>query len=305
MRTSDNPVNPVASSVHASQPRPERRKQRRTRLSLLVRLGPANTKDGDFDQVLETLNSSRSGFYFTTTSKGFYQRMPLRLVFPYTTAYDPVPASEDYGEVVRLDKLSDGQMGIAVQIRGSSPVEQRVFEMARNEHRIPETGERRITERQPFSGMASVVDSHSGTRVQARCSDLNGAGCYLDTINPFPDGARVHLQLTCGEEVFETAARVAFSQVGMGMGLVFCEPTLDQEMVVFRWLNGGLPQAVPSPEQPDVPLAPESQDAALALRLIRLLRSKGMLTEADVSVLLSRHRVTDDELACRPCNDRL
>ena len=305
MTKRDNQAHPYASAVHLSQSRPERRKLRRARLSLLVRLGPANSKDGNFDQVLETLNSTRRGFYFTTNSKSFYRRMPLRVVFPYAATYDPVPASEDYGEVVRLDTLPDGQLGVAVQIRGKSPVEQPIFETAPKEHRIPETGERRITERQPFSAMALVVDSSSGARLQARCSDLNGAGCYLDTINPFPDGTRVQLQLTCGDEVFETAARVAFSQVGMGMGLVFSEPSFDQELVVLRWLNGGLPQPIPSPEQPAAARAPESQETTLALRLIRLLRSKGMLTEADVSVLLSKHRVTDDELACRPCNDRL
>jgi len=77
----------------------------------------------------------------------------------------------------------------------------------------------------------------------------------------------------------------------------------------MQWLDGGTGEAEPGPIQGShktaAPEAPALTDQALALRLIHLLRSKGNLREADVSILLSKYLATDDEVASRPCSDRL
>lgn len=289
-----------------SKKRLERRKQRRACVSLPVRLSSANIKDKQFDQVLETVNSCREGLYFTTASNRFYERMQLRIVFPYTSSHDAVPASESYGEVLRLDRLPDGRLGIAVMLQKGPSVKQRVVGKA-PAGLVRGAGERRATTRQPFSAEAMLVDNQSAARMQGRCSDLSVAGCYIDTINPFPEGLAVRLRLSCGQGNFETDANVCFSHNGMGMGLVFCELTPDQEMSLVEWLeNGGEPESpVSKPPVVSEPLNLSSMTDSLAMRLIRLLRAKGSISEAEVSALISVYPVSDEELTSRPCSDRL
>ena len=276
-------------SARVSQSRPERRQQRRARVGLPVRLRPADLNCGDFDQVLATLNSCRNGLYFKTVREHFYEGQRLRIVFPYNSAHDSVSASEAYGVVVRLDRLPDGQLGVAV----------RMGELA---HR--NAGERRDTARRPFSAAAVMVEKHSGTRLQARCSDLSITGCYVDTINPLPEKARVQLRLSSGQDTFETAAQVCFSHTGMGMGLAFNDVAPKQKSILVKWLNGGAVEPIRVAQQPAISESAPSPDRALALRLIRLLRSKNILMDADVLALLS-DRVSDEEATCRPCLDRL
>ena len=78
-------------------------------------------------------------------------------------------------------------------------------------------------------------------------------GCYVDMTNPFPSGTRVQLRLSRGQQNFETAAQVCFSQIGLGMGLVFYGLTLEQKSGVLEieWLNGGEAEPFPVAEQPD------------------------------------------------------
>jgi hypothetical protein len=298
-------TDPATPPRHAPQNRPERRKQRRARVTLPVRVGSAELKGGDFDDVRATLNSSRNGIYFKTANKRFYERMRLHVVFPYSSEHDSVQAEEKDGEIVRIDRLPGDLLGIAVQFGGLTLAERPVVETTPNSP-IQRTVERRVPARYAFSTGAVVVESRSKARMQARCSDLSVAGCYVDTLNPFPVGARVQLRLSCGQKSLETAARVCSSHMGMGMGLAFWELTPEQELVLGEWLGGsGSAEPIQAAGQPATPKASDSPDRTLALRLIRLLRSKGALSQADVAVLLSDHLASDEELACRPLADRL
>src|SRR5579862_8597739 len=82
-------------------------------------------------------------------------------------------------------------------------------------------GERRRHVRYSFTATALALELKSDTRIEARTSHLSSAGCYLDTMVPFPVGSRVQLRISHDGRAFECEARVAFSQVGMGMGLAF------------------------------------------------------------------------------------
>lgn len=299
---------PASPTANAPQEQPERRQHRRTRLSLPVRLRTADIDDGSFDQVLRTMNSSRSGIYLSVPKAKFHQQMRLRIVFPYTSEHDAIPASEVYGQIVRVDQLTNGRLGIAVALKGSEHPGYSAGTASNSNFREPGK-ERRVATRSSFSGTATIYDVQSGARTQGRCPDLSISGCYVDTINPFSEKAKVQLRLTLGKQTFETEARVAFRHVNFGMGLVFCDLTPEQELTLMQWLDVAEAESgsetAQDGQKPAAPAASAAKDKALTLRLIHLLRSKGNLRDAEVSILLSNYLASDEEVNDRPCADRL
>jgi hypothetical protein len=90
----------------------ERRASRRTKLArkALIRTSqpPYN------EEVQPTSNFSRSSVYFVTPSKQYHVGMRVSVI-PGYVPNDPCN-STSFGEVVRIDKLADGKLGIAVRI---------------------------------------------------------------------------------------------------------------------------------------------------------------------------------------------
>jgi hypothetical protein len=288
--------------------REERRKRMRTRMALAARLRSTDPREGSLKQVVRTLNSSRDGIYFSVPRLDFSEQMRLRIVFPFNSEHDSMSTLEEFGQIVRVDQLPNGDLGVAIALLGTQAKE---FSSAKSKsgRRLDESKERRATIRQSFSATATLSEAESGARMTARCSDLSLAGCYVDTINPFTEKSTVQLRLTVGKNSFESQARVVFRQVNFGMGLVFCDLTPDQELLLMQWLASNEedadPDLVQSVQRPSLSEAPGLTDRALALRLIHLLRSKGNLRESEVSILLSRHLASDEEVGNRPCSDRL
>jgi hypothetical protein len=66
---------------------------------------------------------------------------------------------------------------------------------------------------------------------------LSLGGCYLDTINPLPEGTSVRVRITKGEKTFEALALVRYALPGMGMGIAFTEVHPDQQRVLKGWLD--------------------------------------------------------------------
>ncbi len=94
----------------------ERRQWRRSKLGLPLRARPSDPeKDDHFEDVRLTLNASRNGFYFATWSQSYYQGMRLFVTFPYSSSVG-LADSEYIGQVVRVGRLSDGRLGVAVQL---------------------------------------------------------------------------------------------------------------------------------------------------------------------------------------------
>lgn len=85
---------------------------------------------------------------------------------------------------------------------------------------------------------AEVTELGSGsrTKLSARTSELGLGGCYVDTLNPFPDGTPVHVRILRDHGVFETNARVAYTDHRYGMGIAFADTTPDQRSVLENWL---------------------------------------------------------------------
>jgi PilZ domain len=95
---------------------------------------------------------------------------------------------------------------------------------------------RRAVRRCAFVASAEVTDTRSGTRLLARISEVGLGGCYVDALNPFPEGTLVHLRILRDEGVFETNARVAYCDPNFGMGLAFTEITPNQKSLLESWL---------------------------------------------------------------------
>ena len=66
------------------------------------------------EEVCMTLNVSRNGLYFTTTTGHYFPGMNV-IVTPNFRPDDPM-GQEYMGDVVRLERLEDGKWGVAIRI---------------------------------------------------------------------------------------------------------------------------------------------------------------------------------------------
>jgi hypothetical protein len=105
--------------------------------------------------------------------------------------------------------------------------------------------ERRRAPRFPFVAAAEVLEHNSGSRMKTRISDLSLSGCYVDTINPLPNGTPVQLKIFARSQTFEARATVVYSHANLGMGLRFGEVQPNSQSVLQNWL----PAVVPEPQK--------------------------------------------------------
>ncbi len=66
---------------------------------------------------------------------------------------------------------------------------------------------RRAVKRCPFVASAEVIELGSGTKLSARTSEIGLGGCYIDALNPFPDGTLVSLRILRDQGVFEAKGK--------------------------------------------------------------------------------------------------
>jgi hypothetical protein len=97
-------------------------------------------------------------------------------------------------------------------------------------------GERREVPRYLFIANAEETDMDSGTRLAARVSEMSLKGCYLDTLNPFPQGTRIKVRITHENASFTALGRVIYQHPNMGMGIVFTAVEPAQLEVLKKWL---------------------------------------------------------------------
>lgn len=151
--------------------------------------------------------------------------------------------------------------------------------------------DRRQHERHAFSATAEVVEMVSGARLSTRAADLNQAGCYLDSLNPLPIGSNVRVRIRWGGAELMCTAVVQNSQPGMGMGVAFTDLDDARKALIQSWIerlgSPAIADSLPSPLSKNAkPAPPPEQEDALAIRLIELLRVKGLLSSNDVASLL-------------------
>jgi hypothetical protein len=289
-------VSAVTPTQSASLPqtRAERRQMRRAGVSLQVRIRSADFNDGNFDEVRVTQNASRKAIYFFTKLDRYYRGMRVRVTSPY----EPEACAanlEQVGEVARVHRR-EGGYGVAIallshaQPAGTQPDGPKsVASSASVQGTAMATtaaSERRCATRSPFIAPVEMVEMRTGSRIQARTSDLSAQGCYVDTLNPLPVGAAVRLQIHRTGLILDVLATVSSRHIGSGMGLVFGELTAVQRAVIENWLGElSLPRTVfekPFPRADE----PSSSNADCAVRLVQILVRKGVLSQSEATEIL-------------------
>lgn len=97
--------------------------------------------------------------------------------------------------------------------------------------------------RYPFIASAELLEENSGSRMSTRISDLSLGGCYVDTVNPLPDGTLVRLKIFTQTHSFEAPATVVYSHTHLGMGMKFGDVQPKHEEVLRLWLPDAAEQA--------------------------------------------------------------
>ena len=232
--------NPEVSTITLT-PTQERRQSRRARISLCMRVRSADFGDGQLEQVVQTTNASRQGFYFNTTLQCYHAGMRLRIIVPYHE-HVGATASEEMAEVIRVDQKS-GRYGIAVARAASLEARRAVPEIQALSVPIevaPERpvafSERRVQQRAPFIATVAMTDMETGTVTRARTSDLSMCGCYIDTLNPLPLGAVVQLSIQKANEELKVQASVCTALQSSGMGVAFEALSAGQREIIKNWL---------------------------------------------------------------------
>jgi hypothetical protein len=157
--------------------------------------------------------------------------------------------------------------------------------------------ERRATKRVQLVASAEAIDLGTGTRLSGRVSDISLAGCYMDVMSPFGEGTNIGLRIKYNGQSVDLKGVVRFSHGSLGMGIGFSSLAPPQLETLGSWigeLTGERPKPVQMPKF-EV-MTEETREARSAERgekspleqLVDLLVKKGILTNAEVSDLLSK-----------------
>jgi hypothetical protein len=84
---------------------------------------------------------------------------------------------------------------------------------------------------------AEVVELPTGAKLSARTLDISRTGCYIDTLNPIPQGSEVRVRITHHEDIFVASARVVYMSYGLGMGIAFGKVEDEQLARLDRWFS--------------------------------------------------------------------
>ncbi len=97
---------------------PNRRRNRRLKIGQPLKVRPSDPHAEVFEELGTTKNVSREGIYFLSQRSSYKEGMRLFVTLPYHSPVDP--SDHEYiGQVIRVELLSDGQHGIAVQLLSS------------------------------------------------------------------------------------------------------------------------------------------------------------------------------------------
>lgn len=152
--------------------------------------------------------------------------------------------------------------------------------------------ERRTSDRQLFAATAEVIEEVTGARFSTRTMDLGPGGCFIDTTNPLPVGSRVHVKISKGKNEFKTNGTVVYSQCGMGMGIAFLELSEKHQEELRACLGSAVSEKplsvdhAPNPQGVKLLEVADSKSLRAVTRLVRLLVTKGILTESEASSVL-------------------
>ncbi len=104
-----------AGDALRNEPPADRRKRRRALISAPVRVRGINVTDAVVDEISTTIDVSRAGILFLSTSPNYARGMEVAVMFPYSSAPAALHA-EQQGRIVRALGTSDGRYAVAVAL---------------------------------------------------------------------------------------------------------------------------------------------------------------------------------------------
>jgi c-di-GMP-binding flagellar brake protein YcgR len=96
--------------------------------------------------------------------------------------------------------------------------------------------ERRRAPRYPIIADAEVTEIASETKLSARTSDLSAGGCFLDMLNPSPEGTEIAVRISRADSTFTARGKVVFVFPDTGIGVMFTTVPASQQAVLEKWL---------------------------------------------------------------------
>lgn len=97
--------------------------------------------------------------------------------------------------------------------------------------------ERRRAPRYQFVADVELLETGSGAKSRAKTGDLSLGGCFLDTLNPSPEGTEILVTISRAERRFTALGQVVFAFPRLGMGVVFTHVDSDQLSILEEWLT--------------------------------------------------------------------
>ncbi|HVB87426.1 MAG TPA: PilZ domain-containing protein [Candidatus Dormibacteraeota bacterium] len=102
------------AKAHYADPPHDARGRKRLKVTLPVHLRPFDARYADIEDVGQVIDFTRDGLYFRTAMPHYFLGMRLIVTFPYG---EKVAAHRRMlTTVVRIDRLEDGDRGIAVRV---------------------------------------------------------------------------------------------------------------------------------------------------------------------------------------------
>jgi hypothetical protein len=112
----------------------ERRTSRRCKITQTMRIRPSDPEREHFEDICRSVSVSRSGLYFRTPLPDYELGMRLFVTVPYTN--DPTSIGREYlAEVVRLERLVTGDIGVGLKLLMEVGFQQTFVEGARGQRK--------------------------------------------------------------------------------------------------------------------------------------------------------------------------
>jgi len=92
---------------------PDKRRSRRIKIGQPMKVRASTAKD-PFEETNITKNVSRDGIYFVSKISAYVEGMRLHITVPHHAPREPLDR-EYLAQVVRVERLAEGQNGVAVQ----------------------------------------------------------------------------------------------------------------------------------------------------------------------------------------------
>jgi PilZ domain len=102
--------------------------------------------------------------------------------------------------------------------------------------RVRKYAKERAVKRCQLVALAEIFAVGTGTKLQARTSEIGIGGCYVDALCPFAVGTALAVRIVRDDSSFHTKARVVYSDPSFGMGLAFESMDPEQRNILEDWV---------------------------------------------------------------------